>query len=186
MGIGDPRRFRPDRVPEHDRVVIHEYDPEWAEFFGVSVGLVRDLVGSHVGRIEHFGSTAVPGLAAKPVIDMLIQVPSTATATHVVMPRLVWGGLEAYWQSGLGYWFFIQRHPIRPHRTHHLHVAPSHHEIWNRIEFRDHLRTHTEVAARYGELKRRLAESFAYDREAYTEAKGAFIAEVIARMSESA
>ena len=83
MGLVDPRRSRPDRVPEHDRVVIHEYDPEWAEFFGLSVGLVRDLVGPHVGRIEHFGSTAVPGLAAKPVIDMLIQVPSTATATHV-------------------------------------------------------------------------------------------------------
>jgi GrpB-like predicted nucleotidyltransferase (UPF0157 family) len=94
--------------------------------------------------------------------------------------------MEAYWQHGLGSWFFIQRHPIRPHRTHHLHVAPAAHTIWGRVAFRDHLRAHADVAARYAELKRRLAEEHTYDREAYTEAKAGFIDAVVAGLSRDA
>ncbi len=175
MTVPDPRTFRPTRVPEHERVEIHEYDPEWPEYFRVSAGLLRGLLGPHVGRIEHFGSTSVPGLAAKPIIDMLVEVPSAETADTIVMPRLVWGGMEGYWQTDERYWFFIQRHPVRPHRTHHIHVAPPGHEVWSRLAVRDHLRSHPEEAVRYADLKRRLAADHTYDREAYTEAKTDYI-----------
>ena len=174
-----PRAFRPDRVPEYDRVLISEYDPAWPDFFQGAAELTRLMLGPHVGRIEHIGSTAVPGLGAKPVIDMLVEVPSTATATHIAMPRLVWGGQEAYWQRDTGHWFLLQRHPIRPDRTHHLHVVPPDHELWAALRFRDHLRSNPEVAARYEQLKRELAVTHEWDREAYTAAKEPFVREIL-------
>jgi GrpB-like predicted nucleotidyltransferase (UPF0157 family) len=173
-----PPRFRPDPAPEHDRIEIVAHDPEWERYFALAADLLRELLGPHIGRVEHVGSTAVPGLAAKPVIDMLVEVPSAATASSIVMPRLVTGGLEAYWQpdGGAEHWFFIQRHPVRPRRTHHVHVAPAGHPAWDMVLFRDHLRSHPEVAAAYVALKRRLAARYPYDREAYTAAKSGFVA----------
>lgn len=136
--------------------------------------------------LEHIGSTAVPGLPAKPVIDM----QATVTDLEAARSRLV-APLEA---AGYAFWtenpdtdrlFFVKGlPPTAPHRTHHLHIMEDGPGALRHIAFRDYLRDHPAEAAAYGALKMDLARRFRHDREAYTEAKGAFIEAVLDRAAE--
>lgn len=131
--------------------------------------------------LEHIGSTAIPGMPAKPVIDIL----ATVTDLEAARARLV-GPLEA---AGYAFWtenpdadrlFFVKGlPPSAPHRTHHLHIMEPGPAALRHIAFRDHLRADPADARRYAALKTDLAARFADDREAYTEAKGGFIADIL-------
>jgi GrpB-like predicted nucleotidyltransferase (UPF0157 family) len=159
---------------------IVPYDPTWpARFERESVALT-DAIGEWVtGGVHHVGSTAVPGLAAKPVIDILVGVRSLEES-RACFARL--GELEYLYfpyRSEEMHWF-CKPNPKR--RTHHLHLIPADGKRFrDELAFRDYLRAHGDVAEEYGELKRRLAEEFRHDREAYTEAKGEFIRGVVDR-----
>lgn len=140
-----------------------------------------------VGRIEHFGSTAVPGLPAKPVIDMLVEVASLRAARTVIAPILVAQGYDYFWRPTFGddtppwYAFFVKRNR-RGARTHHLHMVtrrPPFREHWQRLGFRDYLAAHPRAAAAYARLKLRLARAHPRDRVAYTAGKTAFIRRVM-------
>ncbi len=137
-----------------------------------------------IGRIEHFGSTAVPGLAAKPVVDMLLEVRSMASLAQHIVPVLKREGYEFFWRGrtnglpGIGYAWFIKR-DAAGRRTHHIHCLEPASPEWERLLFRDHLRAHPDVAAAYGELKRRIADEHPDDRVAYAKAKTDFIAGVM-------
>ena len=138
-------------------------------------------------RVEHFGSTAVPGLSAKPIVDMLIEVTDLAQVRRVVVSILEAQGYEYFWRPTFGddgepfYAWFIKRDPDTGARTHHLHMVEggfaSH---WERLLFRDYLIAHPLVAAEYDSLKRRLAGESGSDRVRYTEGKGEFIGRVMA------
>jgi GrpB-like predicted nucleotidyltransferase (UPF0157 family) len=137
-------------------------------------------------RIEHIGSTAVRGLAAKPIIDILVGVTDLAVVREQVAPLLEAQGYDYFWSPTRGddgppfYAFFIKRDPSGV-RTHHIHVVEMGSrfaEHWDRVIFRDWLMAHPEVAAEYGRLKRRLAADFAHDRVRYTDEKTAFITAV--------
>jgi GrpB-like predicted nucleotidyltransferase (UPF0157 family) len=133
------------------------------------------VIGSWVtGGIHHVGSTAVPGLAAKPVIDIAVGVESLA-ASRPCIDRLA--GIDyvyAPYRADVMHWF-CKPHPAR--RTHHLHLIPTGSErLHDELAFRDHLCTHADDAAEYESLKRRLAIEHADDRDAYTEAKSAYVA----------
>ena len=154
-----------------ERVEVVSYDPRWPEMFARErEHLARCLPSDLIGRIEHFGSTAVPGLAAKPIIDMLVEVVDLGETRRRIAPLL---------ESG-GYAWFIKRDESGA-RTHHIHMVESHFEHWNGLLFRDWLRDHPEDAARYGRLKMELARRYGSDRVAYTRAKGAFISEITER-----
>jgi len=139
----------------------------------------RDLIG----RIEHFGSTAVPGLAAKPVIDMLVEVRSLEKTREIIAPCLVAKGYEYLWRPTWGddtppfYAWFIKRDP-RSRRTHHIHMVEKDFEHWDRLLFRDWLITHPVCAKEYQELKYRLARQYPRDRVAYTQGKTEFIVKI--------
>jgi GrpB-like predicted nucleotidyltransferase (UPF0157 family) len=161
--------------------------------FEAEAAALRELLPADlVGRVEHFGSTAVPGLAAKPIIDVLVEVTSLDEARERAVPTLEAEGYEYVWRPTFGddgepwYTWFIKRDPASGVRTHHIHMVepaetnPAFSEHWERLLFRDHLREHQDVAEEYGALKQRLAPKSPNDRVAYTQAKTAFIARVMA------
>ncbi len=172
-------------VREH--VAIVPYDPVWPMLFekeqdDLRSSLPRDLVK----RIEHFGSTAVPGLAAKPIIDILVEVASLEETKQRIAPLLEAKGYDYFWRPSWGdstppfYAWFIKRDAAGI-RTHHIHMVEAHFEHWDRLLFRDYLLRHPDVAREYGDLKMRLAAEHDRDRVAYTLAKTEFILNVTAK-----
>jgi GrpB-like predicted nucleotidyltransferase (UPF0157 family) len=166
-----------------EEVEVVPYDPRWPERFREEEAHLRSILPAElVGRIEHFGSTAVPGLAAKPVVDILVEVRDLDEAKRLVVPVLEEEGYEYVWRpthgddGGPWYAWFIKRDAETGARTHHLHmVEPGFTEHWDRLLFRDYLLEHPEAAAEYAELKRRLASASPDDRAAYTAGKSEFI-----------
>ena len=158
-------------------VEIVPYDPSWpGRFEEEAKELRRALAAWLVGPIEHIGSTAISGLAAKPVIDIMAGVETLDTSRPAIEGAANLGYCYAPYRPDSEHWFCK---PSPAFRTHHLHLIPLHSPEWNeRIAFRDYLRAHSEIATEYGNLKRRLAQQFRFDREAYTEAKGPFIARI--------
>jgi GrpB-like predicted nucleotidyltransferase (UPF0157 family) len=173
-----------------DRIQLVPYDPRWPEMFRAEAERLRALLGAAAMRVEHIGSTAVPGLSAKPVIDMLMEVASFEDAERAVVPRLREAGWECRWRDERppGHLMYARRDAAGV-RTHHLHIAPAGHPTWGHLAFRDHLRTHPAEAREYERLKRQLASKYPDDREAYTEGKGDYIkrvtAEALARLGRS-
>ncbi|MEA2364087.1 MAG: hypothetical protein QOD71_3232 [Thermoleophilaceae bacterium] len=167
-----------DRFDPAVRIV--DYDPAWPALADAELHRIREAVGDVAVRLEHVGSTAVPGLAAKPILDLLLSV-------EPIEPR------ERYVErlERLGYLFapapesperhFFARPPERP-RTHHLHVceAGSEHEF-RHVAVRDFLRGHPDDAAHYAALKRRLVARHPQDRLSYIEGKEQFVTALEAR-----
>ena len=170
----------------HEAVVIEPYDARWPELFERERAHLRDaLPALLVRRIEHFGSTAVPGLAAKAVIDMLVEVADLEATRRHVVPILEAKGYDYFWRPTHGddgppfYAWFIRRDPASGRRTHHIHMVEAHFEQWQALLFRDHLRADADAARDYEALKRRLAEEYPDDRVAYTKAKTGFVTRII-------
>jgi GrpB-like predicted nucleotidyltransferase (UPF0157 family) len=163
-----------------DEVRLVEYDPSWPAQYEVMADWLRKTIPPEVLlRVEHFGSTAIPGMPAKPVIDILLEVPSFREARRKLIPIFNQPECE-YWGYD-DHILFIKRKEFLGTRTHHIHAAPSGGRFWERIAFRDYLRTHPDDAKRYAALKNGLASPHATDREAYTDAKGSFIQEITAK-----
>ncbi|MBV8477156.1 MAG: GrpB family protein [Acidobacteria bacterium] len=178
-----------------ENIVIAPYDARWPEMFRQEVAHLRAVLPAElVGRIEHYGSTAVPGLAAKPVVDVLIEVTDLDATRTRIAPILASEGYEYFWRPTFGddvppwYAWFIKRDRPGGERTHHLHMittAPEFAEHWRALDFRDYLCRHVEVAREYEALKYRLAAEHTHERIAYTRAKSEFIAKVMARLGRS-
>jgi GrpB-like predicted nucleotidyltransferase (UPF0157 family) len=170
-----------------EEVALAPYDPCWPQMFQAEAQALRTQFGPDlIRRIEHFGSTSVPGMAAKPIIDMLIEVASLDRSRTEIAPALEAKGYEYLWrptQDDRGepfYAWFIKRNE-RGERTHHLHmVEASFAEHWRRLHFRDYLIAHADAARAYEEIKLRLAREHPNDRVAYTRGKTEFIAEIMA------
>ena len=167
-----------------EEIAVVPYDPRWPAMFLEERNRLRAWLPTElIGRIEHFGSTAVPGLAAKPIVDMLIEVTDLEEVKRRVAPILASKGYDYFWRPTWGddvppwYAWFIRR-DVHGVRTHHLHMVERHFEHWNRLRFRDYLIQHPTVAEEYQTLKRRLAAAHPHDRAAYTRGKTEFIRKV--------
>jgi GrpB-like predicted nucleotidyltransferase (UPF0157 family) len=166
-------------MPASAPVEIVPYDGSWlARFADEREALLRVLRPWLHGPIEHVGSTAVPGLAAKPVIDIMAGVEALEGSRDAI-PRLEAIGYRyAPYKTDVMHWLCK---PSPELRTHHLHLVPVQSALWiERLRFRDALRADPELARAYAALKIELAARFRDDREAYTEAKGPFIRAVLA------
>lgn len=157
-------------------VVIVHWDPQWPGLFKDEKARIAKLNGTRAAIIEHIGSTAVPGLGAKPIIDIMIGVDTLCIADECIEPlesigykyvpefeasiperRFLWKGTEAK-------------------RTHHIHMVEIISDFWERhLLFRDYLCTHPAEAENYYKLKTRLAGTYGADRDGYTDAKTSFI-----------
>ncbi len=169
----------PDAAPGSSRsypVVLVPYDPRWPSMYSKAQGEIQRVLGDRVLAIEHVGSTAVPGLSSKPIIDIMVGLRRLGEATDCIGPL-----------AGIGYEYrpdaeldipdrrYFDRGPPGT-RTHHLHMVEFAREFWMRhILFRDFLRAHPDRARQYGELKQRLSAEFTSDRVAYTDGKADFV-----------
>lgn len=168
-----------------EEVSIAPYDPAWPDLFVREKEFLRTKLPSLVGRIEHFGSTAVPGLAAKPIIDILVEVDNRERARDEIAPVLQAEGYDYFWRTDVDppYPWFIKR-GIDGQRTHHIHMVELNSGMWDRIAFRDYLREFPEEAHRYAELKRSLSKRFPHDRVAYTAGKTDYVVSATRRALE--
>lgn len=170
---------------DDEPIVICEYDAEWPRRYAIAATEVRATLAPWIVQIEHIGSTAVPGLPAKPVIDIMIGVRSLAASAEIV-PAVETFGYE-YVPD------FEEVFPFRRYfrrwdgdgrcRTHQIHLVERDNlEWWSRhINFRDWLRAHDDDRDAYAELKRSLAATFRNDRIGYTDAKQEFVRAIEAR-----
>jgi GrpB-like predicted nucleotidyltransferase (UPF0157 family) len=156
----------------NELVEIVEYDPAWPAAFETERERLAPLLPAGA-QLHHFGSTAVPGLAAKPVIDMIalvddLDAPIAALVQH--------GGYQypVAFNATLTHRRFLC-YPTAAHRTHHLRLVDEPGELERRLRFRDRLRADPVLASEYVALKRALASRYSEDREAYTEAKSEFV-----------
>ena len=167
-----------------DEIVIVPYDPAWPSLYEAEAARVRRALPAGLTvAIEHFGSTAVPGLAAKPVIDILVAVRSIEEARRRAVAPLAALGY-AFWADNpkRDRLFFVKGLPPAPRRTHHVHLTEPAGEMWPRLLFRDYLRRHAGAREAYLLLKQDLARRFPDDREAYTEGKQGFVDDIMARI----
>jgi GrpB-like predicted nucleotidyltransferase (UPF0157 family) len=160
-------------------VIILEYDPSWPGLFQSLRQRISDALGEMAAAIEHVGSTSVPDLAAKPIIDIDVLVASEAILPAVI-DRLA--SLGYIHRGNLG---IPEREAFRTPANdtpHHLYVCPpASAEFRRHIAFRDYLRAHPREAKIYGDLKIALAERFRDDRSAYNLAKTEFVLELTSR-----
>lgn len=161
-------------------VQVLPYNPSWPAAFVAERDTLRVLLGSAARAIHHMGSTAVPGLASKPVLDILVETPSLGMIEQAT-PALVARGYDARGEYGIEGPRYFSR-PAAPGLKVHLHAFEAGHErIARHLRFRDYLIAHADVAARYAALKHELATRHADDRDAYQEGKASFIEEALAR-----
>jgi len=158
-------------------VVVVDYDPMWPEIFEQLRTHVWSVLHDVALAVEHVGSTSVPGLAAKPIIDMSVIVASKREVP-LAIARLATLGYEHLGNRGIEDREAF-RHP-EGLPAHHLYVCPQGSlAVQNHLAVRDYLRTHPETAQVYGELKKRLAQEFPNDIESYVDGKTSFILEVL-------
>jgi len=165
---------------ESGTVRIVPYDPAWPSLFAAEAARLRAILDAAALplALEHMGSTAVPGLAAKPVLDILGGYPPGAHVGAYVAALEAAGYVHRGEQGIPGREYFRRGSP----RAYHLHLAVRDGAFWREhLAFRDVLRARADVRDAYAALKRDLAGRHPRDREAYTEGKGDFVREVVAR-----
>jgi GrpB-like predicted nucleotidyltransferase (UPF0157 family) len=162
-----------------EAVELHAYDPDWPAAFERERRLIAPLFRRPPRRIEHMGSTSIPCLRSKPIIDIIVLVDDLGDA------RLAIPALEA---TGYSFWadnpdktklYLAKGLPPAPRRTHHLHIHDDEGEVRRHLIFRDHLRNDPAALDAYLALKAELASRFREDREAYSQHKSAFIDEMV-------
>ncbi len=160
-------------------IEVVESDPTWPVQFETERARLASVLGEGVVAIHHIGSTAVPGLAAKPVIDLLVEVRDLA-ALDARSEALILCGYTPRGENGIpGRRYFHKGTPVR---THHLHAfAEGDGALVRHLAFRDYLRAHPETAREYGELKKGLARTWAHDPVRYVEGKDAYVKRIEAR-----
>lgn len=162
---------------EAGTVQIIPYDPAWEILFATERARIAAAIGQQVLAIEHVGSTSVPNLAAKPILDIAIGVEALDDVPACVAP-LTNLGYEYKGEHGLPERHYFTRGT--PNRTHHLHMVVVGQYQWSTlVPFRDHLRRNPETLAQYQQLKEELAARFPHDRLAYTDGKAEFIQAVL-------
>lgn len=170
--------------PADEPVRLVGYDPDWPRQFERERAALSGKIWPWIdGGIHHVGSTAVPGLSAKPIIDILVGVRDLDESWSCLDPLATLGYLYAPYLAGEMHWF-CKPHPSR--RTHHLHLVPTGSERYlAELAFRDRLRVDSELATEYVALKDQLARRFADDRDAYTAAKADFIERALVIIGEA-
>jgi GrpB-like predicted nucleotidyltransferase (UPF0157 family) len=169
---------------ERAPVEICEYDTTWPLKFEKQKNNVMKAIGNKVVAVEHIGSTAVLGLGAKPIIDIMVGLHQLGDAKDCIEPlKRIGYEYVPELEAEIPERRYFHKGPSNvPKKHYHLHMVQMNSEFWNvQILFRDYLRTHSDSALEYFKLKKDLAEKYRLNREAYTEAKTSFIKSTIAK-----
>jgi GrpB-like predicted nucleotidyltransferase (UPF0157 family) len=166
------------------RVFLKPHEPHWAARFVHESSAIAEALGDALASIHHIGSTAIPGIHAKPIIDMLAVTHHLQLLDHR-SPRLAVLGYEALGEFGIPGRRYFRKSDPTGERTHQIHAfqieSP---QITRHIAFRDYLRAYPEIASEYEALKLRLAAAHPHDIDRYTDGKDAFIQDIDARAAE--
>ena len=156
-------------------VKLVPHSSEWQLHFETEKARLQESIGAYVVDIQHIGSTAIPGIKAKPIIDMMAGLRKPNLWQACVAPLRAMGYEPYTGPVDLPDWhLFIKNQNGR--KTHHVHLVPWNGDFWtSRMLFREYLLRHPEVAEKYEELKLRLAKQYPNNRAAYTHDKGDFV-----------
>lgn len=161
-------------------IVLSEYQPSWKEEYIKEKLVLEETFGAqNILIIHHIGSTAVPGLTAKPTIDILVEIED-ATDTGVLISRMQKRGYRYLEQpkNPPPHMMFIKGYTAKGIKGQVFHVHVRYKGDWDEIRFRDYLIGHPDTAREYGELKKSLKDLHEHNRDAYTAAKTDFIARI--------
>lgn len=168
---------------ERGTVELVPYRPEWADRYEAEIERLEAIAGDRLLDFEHVGSTAVEGLSAKPIIDLLAVVADLDDVADL-LAVLEAHGYEHRPNDDVDGRVFLAKGP-KTDRTHYLSLVEREGEVYReQVAFRDYLREHPDVAAEYGRLKRELAAEYPDDRANYTAAKSEFVERVLRRALE--
>ena len=182
----DERQRKRIEVLSRAKIDLVPYDTTWPQQYAAVEAEIKGMVPRMLmQRIAHIGSTAVPGLSAKPIIDVQVEVSDQEEVKRDVVPRMEAAGYEFLWRPTMGddapfYAWFIKRNEHGA-RCVHVHMVEAGQASVDRIIFRDYLRDHPEEAMQYEALKKDLIKRFPKDRAAYTQHKTEFVNEVLAK-----
>lgn len=163
-------------------VTLIPHQTTWKKDFEKEKQLLEKIIGRFSVCIEHCGSTSIPHIAAKPIIDILVGVKSLESS-RAIIPILKKAGYDFRQNSDSPRLEFLFAKGPESNRTHYIHVARYNGARWNKtIGFRDHLIMHKSIAKQYEKIKQRLAQNFPNDRAEYTKAKKYFISEILKKI----
>ena len=168
-----------------DAAVIVPYDPRWPALFVQERETLLCLFTGTTVEIEHIGGTAIPGLGGEPVIDMLLGVLELGQVQNriLALEELGYRSVPELESQNPEYHIFAKEAAGK--HTHHLHVVEMRGEVWRHyLLFRDYLKAHGKLIQQYYELKVQLAERFKNDRNAYSDAKSAFIKRILSEAEQ--
>lgn len=159
-------------------VILRKHHREWVDAFELERSNLKNLFGNTAIDIQHIGSTSIPGLVAKPIIDILMTVKSLSVVENI-RPTLENVGYEYRGNGSDDRQILFAKGPEEL-RTHYLHITEHGSPVWNNdIAFRDYLRTHPETVSAYEKLKKKLATQYADKRGDYTAGKAEFIQSIL-------
>ena len=176
--------------PISNAIILADYDPAWPAQFEEERARLQAAIGEWAADIQHVGSTAVPGLAAKPIIDIAVHLHSLIDGFKCITP-LVELGYDCLGEFGIPNRIYFRKPTHTPlpgqraghdgtGRTHQIHMYPLNHgQYAKHVLFRDYLRAHPDAAREYEALKRELAVRHAGDIEAYANAKSDFVQSIL-------
>ena len=160
------------------KVEVVPHDPRWRDAFEAEAKLVAAALGDNVAAVHHVGSTAIPGIYAKPVIDLLVEV-SDIEGVDARSPAMESLGYEVMGEYGIPGRRYFRKDDPQGVRTHHVHAFESGTaEVERHLAFRDYMLAHPGDAQRYSELKRRLAQEHPQSMDGYMDGKDDFIKEI--------
>ena len=160
------------------KITMVPHDPEWGQLFQQEAEQLTAVLGNNVVAVHHIGSTAIPNIFAKPVIDLLLVVQDHA-ALDEKQPLMEALGYVAMGEFGIPGRRYFRRDNAFGDRTHQIHAFENgSSQIPRHLTFRDYMTTHSETAQAYSDLKRELAAKYPDDIEAYMDGKDDFIKEI--------
>lgn len=165
-------------------VEVVNYDPIWPLIFEREKTEILSVVGKKVIVIEHVGSTAVPNLGAKPIIDIMVGIRHLSDAQDCIGPLETIGyEYVPEYEDSIPERRYFRKGPSNvPNKHYHLHMVEYDSDFWrHHLLFRDFLRSHPRAAGEYHRMKKELAAEYRLNREAYTEAKTSFIESIVAK-----
>ncbi len=164
-----------------DSVIIVDYNPQWPQMYAQEKARIQDAIGEYLIDLQHVGSTSIPGLSAKPIIDIMAVIRDISLVEQCVKPLETLDYLYRGEGGIPGRHFFHKPIDIsHTGRTYHMHMVEKGHDQWAMYQlFREYMLLHPESVREYDRLKRELAVKHGSERTVYTNAKAPFIESII-------
>jgi GrpB-like predicted nucleotidyltransferase (UPF0157 family) len=161
------------RLSELFPVILEPHNPEWITYYFIEREFLQTLFDDRILRINHIGSSSVPGLIAKPTIDILLEITKDIDLSLITEKMRDEGYIVNTPEKDII--MYLKGYTPRGFEGQCVHIHVRHYDDWDELYFRDYLIAHSEVAQKYGNLKLMLREKYVHDRDGYTNAKGDFI-----------